>query len=736
MSPQSAATAPVPCYNRKVYQPATGRETALARRSFRKFTVIIIVFVVSIVFGGAAGMLAGYLRSAPTLDQVVFEQELTSYIYDIHGRRIASLYRENRIPVTIDVMPQYLLDAIVAIEDTRFYEHHGFDVRALMRAAWADVRRMLGHDGFLQGGSTITQQLAKNAFLTHERTLTRKLQELLWAIQIERKYSKAEILETYLNEIYLGPGVYGVEAAARYYFNKSVDELTLAESALLAGLAQNAGLHSPYRNPEGAQRRRNTVLSRMEELGMITAADAAAAKAEPLAVTDSRPARNLAPTFVNYVINQLLELDGIDVNTIYAGGIHVYTTLDLDMQRAADEAMERAFSNPAGLLARATTTDANGLEQPQASLIALDPRTGHIKAMVGGRSNDHFNRAVQATRLPGSAIKPFIYTAAIDTGLTPATVIVDEPFEWEDPFTGDVWRPRNFGNRFYGEMTLREALEQSINIIAVKLMAEHVTPRQVIDYARNMGISTLVTEGRRHDAVLALALGGMTNGVRPIDMAQAYGVLANQGVRSKPMAITKVVAADGTTMYEFSPEQEVVLADTTSYIVTDMLRGVIERGTGRRANIGRPAAGKTGTTDSNHDAWFVGYTPDLVAAVWIGNDLPSPMVVNGTPIGSGEAAEIWGNFMRQALADTPPSDFRKPTSGLVEDVLIDTKTGLLANVTCLTIPRSEMRREIFAAGTEPTELSPRCHNPFWSPSDEDRDGLLPSTDFRSLIPNL
>ena len=365
----------------------------------------------------------------------------------------------------------------------------------LCARSWADVRRMLGHDGFLQGGSTITQQLAKNAFLTHERTLTRKLQELLWAIQIERKYSKAEILETYLNEIYLGPGVYGVEAAARYYFNKSVDELTLAESALLAGLAQNAGLHSPYRNPEGAQRRRNTVLSRMEELGMITAADAAAAKAEPLAVTDSRPARNLAPTFVNYVINQLLELDGIDVNTIYAGGIHVYTTLDLDMQRAADEAMERAFSNPAGLLARATTTDANGLEQPQASLIALDPRTGHIKAMVGGRSNDHFNRAVQATRLPGSAIKPFIYTAAIDTGLTPATVIVDEPFEWEDPFTGDVWRPRNFGNRFYGEMTLREALEQSINIIAVKLMAEHVTPRQVIDYARNMGISTLVTEG-------------------------------------------------------------------------------------------------------------------------------------------------------------------------------------------------------------------------------------------------
>jgi len=706
----------------------------LARRSFRRFTVIVIVFVVSILFGGAAGMVAGYLRSAPSLDQVVFEQELTSYVYDVHGRRIASLYRENRIPVTLDQMPRHLLDAIVAIEDTRFYEHHGFDVRALLRAAWADVRRMLGHEGFLQGGSTITQQLAKNAFLSHERTLARKLQELLWAIQIERKYSKAEILETYLNEIYLGPGVYGVEAASRYYFDKSVSELTLPEAALIAGLAQNAGLHSPYRDPEAAKRRRNTVLLRMEELGMITPEESAAAREAPIVVTDTRPARNLAPDFVNYVISQLLELDGIDVNTIYAGGIHVYTTLDLDMQRAAQEAVERAFGNPGGILARATTTDANGLRQPQVALVALDPRNGHIKAMIGGRDNDQFNRAVQAVRQPGSAIKPFIYTAAVDNGLSPATVLVDEPFEWVDPFTGDVWRPRNFTNRFSGEMTLREALEQSINIIAVKLLADHVTPRQVIDYARRMGISTLVTEGRRHDAVLALALGGITNGVRPIDMAQAYGVLANQGVRSTPMAITRVVAADGTVLYDFSPEQEVVLSEVTSYIVTDMLRGVIERGTGRRANIGRPAAGKTGTTDSNHDAWFVGYTPELVAAVWIGNDLPSPMVVGGTPVGSGEAAEIWGNFMRAALADTPPSDFRKPASGLVEDVLIDVKTGLLANTTCLMIPRTEMRREIFAAGTEPKELSPRCHNPFWTP--DQQEGLIRETDFRPLLPGL
>nr|MBO2471970.1 penicillin-binding protein [Bacillota bacterium] len=703
----------------------------MARRSFRRFSLIVTVFVVSIVFGAAAGMLAGYLSSAPTLDQVVFEQELASYIYDVKGRRIASLYRENRVPVTLDQVPQHLLDAVIAIEDTRFYQHHGIDLRALVRAVVMNIRRMLGHEVYLQGGSTITQQLAKNAFLSHERTLTRKLQELLWAIQIERKYSKAEILETYLNEIYLGPGVYGVEAAARYYFDKSVSDLTLSEAALIAGLVRNPGLYSPYRDSEAAMRRRNTVLLRMEELGMITPEESAAARSEPINVVDpdSRPARNLAPAFVNYVVSQLLQLPGIDVNTIYTGGIHVYTTLDLDIQRAAEAAVQQAFSNPNGLLARVTTVDANGLQQPQVALVAIDPRNGHIKAMIGGRNNDQFNRAVQATRQPGSAIKPFIYTAAIDSGLTPATVLVDEPFEWVDPVTGEVWKPQNFSNRFSGPMTLREALEQSTNIIAVKLLAEYVTPRQVIEYARRMGITTLVTEGRRHDAVLALALGGITNGVRPIEMAAAYGVLANQGIRSKPMAILKVVSTDGTVLYEFSPEQEVVLSETTAYIVTDMLRGVIERGTGRRANIGRPAAGKTGTTDNNHDAWFVGYTPELVAAVWIGNDMPSPMVVNGTPVGSGEAAEIWGNFMRAALANVPPSDFRKPATGLVEDVLIDTKTGLLASATCLMIPRTEMRREIFAAGTEPTELSPRCYNPFWTPSDA---GAAPLTDVQTL----
>ena len=686
----------------------------MARRRMR-LSVIIAVFLFSILVGGAAGMVAGYLRSAPTLDQVVFEQELTTYIYDIEGRVIARLYRENRIPVRLEQVPRHLRDAIIAIEDSRFYEHFGVDVRAIVRAVVADIRRLFGRDGYLQGGSTITQQLAKNAFLTHERTLSRKLQEALWAIQIERKYSKAEILETYLNEIYLGPGVYGVEAASQYYFGKSVSQLTLAESALLAGLARNPGLYSPFRDPEAAKSRRNIVLSRMEELGMITPAEAQAARSEPITVTQSNQQRNLAPHFVNYVIQRLLELDGIDANTIYAGGLQIYTTLDLDMQRAAEEAIQQAFSDPTSLLAKVSVTDANGLDQPQVSLIALDPHTGHIKAMIGGRNRDEFNRAVQARRQPGSAIKPFIYAAALEKGLTPATIRVDEPFTWTNPQTGEVWEPQNFSRTFAGPVTLRRALEESINIVAIKLLAEDVPVRDVINLATRMGITTLQTSGPRNDLNLAFAVGGLTNGVRPIDMAQAYGVLANGGIRTEPMAILRVVAPDGTVLYEFRPRQEVVLSEVTSYILTDMLRGVIERGTGRRANIGRPAAGKTGTTQDNQDAWFVGYTPDLVAAVWIGHDTPTPMNSRFGNVGSGEAAAIWARFMQAALAGTPVRDFPKPAEGLVEDVLIDTATGLLARTTCLFIPRADMRYEIFAAGTEPTELSPRCYNPFWSP---------------------
>jgi len=686
----------------------------LARRSHR-VSVIIAVFLVSTLVGGAAGMVAGYLRTAPTLDQVVFDQELTTYVYDIEGRVIARLYRQHRVPVRLEQIPDYLQKAFVAIEDSRFYEHFGVDLRAILRAVVADVRRWFGDDGYLQGGSTITQQLAKNAFLSHERTLSRKLQEALWAIQIERKYSKAEILETYLNEIYLGPGVYGVEAASQYYFGKSASDLTLAEAALLAGLTQNPGLYSPFRDPAAAERRRNTVLSRMEELGMITQEEAEAARREPITVTESQQPRNLAPYFVNYVIQRLLELPGIDANAIYAGGLHVHTTLDLDMQRAAQEAIEQAFNDPNSLLSRVTVTDGNGLPQPQVSLIALDPRNGHIRAMVGGRGGDEFNRAVQARRQPGSAIKPFIYIAAIDAGLTPATVKVDEPFRWTNPVTGEVWEPQNFSRTFLGPITLRRALEESINIVAIKLLHEDVPVRTVIDLARRMGISTLQTSGPRNDVNLAFALGGLTNGVRPIDMAQAYGVLANQGIRTEPMAITRVLGPDGEVLFEFQPRQEVVLSEVTSYMVTDMLRGVIERGTGRRANIGRPAAGKTGTTQDNHDAWFVGYTPDLVAAVWIGHDNPTPMESPWGRVGSGEAAAIWGRFMQAALSGVPVRDFPKPAEGLVENVLIDTGTGLLAHNACLFIPRAEMRYETFVAGTEPKELSPRCYNPFWSP---------------------
>lgn len=662
----------------------------------RAFLWLVMVFFVSVFIGGVAGAVAGYLKSAPALEDVIFNPELTTYIYDREGRPIARFFREHRIPVRLEDIPWTLRAAVIAVEDHRFYEHRGLDFIGIARALWVDLRGT----GGLQGASTITQQLARNAFLTHDRTIARKLQEVLWAIQIERKYTKDEILETYLNEVYFGHGAYGVEAASRVYFGKSVRELDLAESALIAGLLRGPGYYSPRRDMEAALRRRAIVLNRMVEVGYITEEEARQAREQPIILGEDNQPRNVAPHFVSYVLRELLDLYGDEM--VYGGGLHVYTTLDLDLQAKAEAALE---SSP---FLNAVTTVSGDLRQPQAALISIDPRDGSILAMVGGRDRDHFNRAVQALRQPGSAFKPFVYVAAIEKGLTPATVRVDEPFRWEDPHTGSVWEPRNYSRTFLGPVTLRTALEQSINVIAVRLLHEDVSVRDVIRYARRLGITTLVEQGARNDLNLALSLGGLTRGVRLIEMAQAFGVFANQGIRVQTRAITRVLGPDGRVIDEFRPIEEAVLSEQTAYIMTDMLRGVIERGTGRRAQIGRPAAGKTGTSQDFTNAWFVGYTPEMVTAVWIGNDLQSePMTYPGYGnIGSALPAEIWGRYMRAALEGRPVTNFAKP-SGLVEGISIDTLTGLRVSDNC-NIPLSQIRQEVFIAGTEPLETSPRC----------------------------
>jgi len=663
-------------------------------RSRIKLWIFVIVF--SIMFGGALGVLTAYLGSAPPLDQVQLTQQYTTHIYDINGKLITDLYHENRVPIDIELLPDHLKNAVVAIEDSKFYQHHGIDFIAFGRAILVNLRE----GRFAQGGGTITMQVARNLFLTQEKRISRKLQEFLWAVQIERKYSKMEILETYLNMVHLGHGANGVEAGAQLYFGKSAKDLTLAESALLAGIIRWPTRYSPFNNPDIAKERRDFVLSRMVELGFISAAEGEAAKNEPIVTVERRQRVVNAPYFVEYILDDLIDKYGEE--RVFGGGLRVYTTLDLDMQKAAEKALLNGL--PAGY------KDANGLTQPQGALIAIDPRNGHIKAMVGGRGEDKFNRAVQAYRSPGSAIKIFAYTAAIDQGYTAANIFVDEPTEYVLA-NGEKWSPKNYSGTFAGEMTLREAVEKSINTVAVEVVNK-LGFKTVIEYGKKMGITSFVESGRINDLGLyPLALGGLTKGVSPLEMASAYGVLANGGILVEPIAILKVTDSHGNVLEENTARKEVVLSEETAYIMTDLLRGVIERGTGKAANINRPAAGKTGTHQDNRDAWFVGYTPELVAAVWFGEDTPKPMVYKGVQYGSWNATPIWRDFMNEALKNTPISDFQRP-SGIVE-VMIDTKTGLLVKDNC-NLPKDEIRSEIFIKGTEPKEYSPRCSNSLWN----------------------
>lgn len=667
------------------------------RRPWR-IVLILFLFIMALGFGAVVGVVAAFLRTAPTLDEVTFNPEMTTYIYDVHGREIARLHRgENRIPVPLSEIPQIVQDAFIAIEDHKFYEHHGIYFRGLFRSLLVNLRE----GSFAQGGGTITGLLARNAFLSHEKTITRKIKEWVWTIQIERKYSKEEILETFLNEIYFGHSAYGVEAAAQTYFGKSISEVTLPEAAFLAGVINGPGYFSPHYDPEAAVRRRNIVINRMAELGYITQEEAEKAKATPLEVVDLQPRRRReASYFVEYILQNYL-IPKFGDQQVYAGGLRVYTTLDLDVQRAAESAVLSLL--PAG------TPDAKGLHQPQAALVSIDPQTGHIVAMVGGRGEDQFNRATSAVRQPGSAIKPFIFAAALEQrDITPATIFVDEPIE-VPLVTGEVYKPSNFGNVFRGPLTVREALERSVNVIAVQVLLNlDGSMRTAIDFMKELGITTLVESGRINDMVPALALGGLTRGITPLEMAAAYATFANSGIYVEPIGVIRVEAYDGTVLDEPRPERRVVLSEQASYLINDMLRGVIEapHGTGRAAaGLGRPAAGKTGTSQGDTNAWFVGYTPDLVTSVWIGNDQQSQPL----DFGSRRAVEIWSEFMAQALADRPPRWFDAP-DGLVQ-MRIDIKTGLRVPDGCVYVPPAETRIEQFIEGTEPMSVSPRCFGP-------------------------
>ncbi|MEJ6950020.1 transglycosylase domain-containing protein [Natronospora cellulosivora (SeqCode)] len=677
----------------------------------KKKHVIIsgIILFIAIFFGLTIGAITFIIQNTPDISNYRGASQAT-LLYSADGELLTRLYSQNRISVPRNRIPSDLQNAFIAIEDTNFFVHHGIDFWGIGRAVVTNFiqRRARPH-----GASTITQQLAGNTLLDRQDvSYYRKLQEAYLALQFERLYTKPEILEMYLNEIFLGHSAWGVQAAAQQYFAKDVWELTLSESALIAGITRGPNYYSPFNNYDRAIGRRNVVLNRMEELGYITPEEAEEAKNEELNLKRTSPINNdFAPYFVRYVRDELINMFGSQI--VYSGGLKVYTTLDPNMQRKAEEEIARNIEERyIPTIERSNTADP---QQPQMSLVTLDVKTGEIRAMVGGRGNDQFNRATQAVRQPGSAFKTFVYTAAIQEGYSASSVINDMPMlarkEEDEPLR--IW-PRNYSNEYRGFVTLREALKRSINVPAVKLLQE-VGIDKTVRLVEEMGITTL-QDVDRHGQHLALALGGLNKGVTPLEMASAYGIYANQGVYVEPSAITRVLDSQDNVIYRSHTEKRIVLSEDDAYIITSMLQSVVDDagGTGWRTRLGNQAsAGKTGTTNNYTDAWYVGYTPDLVTSVWIGEDNIAPMNYtqrnpqgefifpegHRTRVSSAEAARIWGGYMNNVVADMPVSHFPVPNN-IVRDVEIDPLSGLLANeYTERTV------REIFRENNVPTETS-------------------------------
>ena len=604
-------------------------------RSIRVMAALVLVIIAGLMFGY---IFAAY-QSLPEVGNNM-RPAVSSQVFDSQGKLITTLHSDqNRLPIDINKVPKNLQNAFIAAEDNRFYDHIGVDPIGILRA----VVTNLTNRGIAQGGSTITQQLAKNAFLSQDQTLKRKIQEAILALELERKYSKKEILEMYMNQIYFGRGAYGIQTAAHTYFGKDVGDLTLAECAMIAGLPKSPNYYSSSVNEATA--RKNVVVGQMEKYGYITPSQAEEAKKSSLDIKQKSTSNTTDETayFIDYVTQEIAQKYGDDA--LYKDGLKIYTTLDTDKQHAAVQAMRHLPE---------THTDDQGLTQPQGAIISIDPKTGHILAMVGGRGQDSFNRASMAVRQPGSAFKPFVYMTALEHDMTPDTIMEDKKVEYGG------WSPHNADNSYQGRMPLWKALALSVNTVAVQL-ADKVGPSNVIANAKKLGITTLVEDGSPNDDNLAsAALGGLTKGVTPLEMAAAYGAFANKGVYIKPTAIVKILDRNGNVLEDNSSDVQKtqVMSEKTAYEMTSMLEGVIARGTGTAASIGRPAAGKTGTTDDNHDAWFIGYTPDIVTAVWVGDDTGSQSL--GEIYGGTVPAQIWHDYMASAVSGTSADDFDVP----------------------------------------------------------------------------
>ncbi|MBF0120213.1 MAG: PBP1A family penicillin-binding protein [Desulfobacterales bacterium] len=753
----------------------------------------IVIMIIFIPICGALGIGGMYFYLSGTLPNISslkdYRPPIITTVYSDDGRKIAEFSKERRIVVPLSKMPKMLINAFIAAEDSRFFKHEGVDFFSIIRAFFRNIET----GSIVQGGSTITQQVTKSFFLSPEKTYGRKLRELILAYRIDNRFKKEEILFLYLNQIYLGHGAYGVEAAANSYFGKSVVELNLAECAMLAGLPPAPSRYSPFGYFDKAKERQSYVLTRMIEEGYIKEEQAKEAKDTKLYIRPKLDWEdNKVPYFTEHIRRYIEKKYGVDM--LYKDGLDIYTTANIEMEKAGRNALEeglkaldkrQGFRGPlkqlapseieaflmkiqaealnnlpeVGRIVKAVVVESDAtnskvtvkmagdsegvidiedmrwakkmspemlaqvkasrkilnigdvvlvkikekdektnewklsLEQPpkvEGALLCIEAGTGHVKVMIGGRdyNQSQFNRAVQSRRQPGSAFKPLIYAAAIDKGYTPSSILIDSPIVYGGGGAQEAWRPKNYDEKFYGPITLREALAKSRNVVTIKIL-QSIGINYAIDYAQKLGITSPVTPD------LTIALG--SSGVSLFELVTSYSVFTNLGELKQPILITKIQDREGNIIEEAVEKKEQVIDAPTAYIMTSLLEGVVKYGTGQVVSaIKRPAAGKTGTTNDLHDAWFIGYTPQFITGTWVGFDDLSPLGKGET--GGKAAAPIWLNFMQRVLEKEPVMDFQVPEG--VVFAKVDAATGLLP------VPESQkVIFECFKEGSVPTQYS-------------------------------
>lgn len=644
---------------------------------FFKLGFIITIISIIVVAGAIIGVVKGFSEKVPIISDSSYRPNLTTQVYDCNGNLLAKLHaEENRTRIlSSSEIPDNMKHAVVAIEDERFYQHYGIDIVGITRAMIKNIKA----GRVVQGASTLTQQLVKNAFLTSEKTLKRKAIEAMMAFQLERKYSKDEIITLYLNEIYFGHGAYGLAAASEIYFGKKdPKDMTVCECAMLAGIPKSPTAYSPIRHPKNNKDRRGLVLSKMVELGFITPAQYEEAKVEEPKLMEIKEEEQVAPYFTTYVRDQLLEKYG--ANVVYNGGLKVYTTIDLQLQQYAEEAMASAAIFVERPIEK--DPDLNG------SLVCIDPKNGHILAMYGGRDfkKSQFNRVTQAYRQPGSSFKPIVYATALENGSLPNDTILDEFISYTNRWTKQVWAPRNSDHKFHGHVTLMKALAKSYNVPAVKLI-DKLTPNKVIRMAKKLGITSSM------EANLSLALGA--GQFTPLEMCSAYGVFANSGIYCRPISITKIYDRDNNLLEENNPKAQEVMKPVNAAMMCDLLKNAALKGTGYRALVsGRTIGGKTGTTNDYIDAWFNGISPNLATVVQFGYDMPKTLGKNMA--GGNVCGPVWHDFMEKALKNYPKSDFPVPDGAVRCKVCIT--SGKLASSSC---PKNDIVYQVFPIESQP-----------------------------------